>query len=51
MSRGNTKKTKTASGFVNPVTGATYTKAASNAKATKAASDFAKANPKKTYYA
>ncbi len=51
MSRGNTKKTKSASGYQNPVTGATYTKAASNAKASKAAADFAKANPKKAYYA
>lgn len=51
MSKGNTKKTKSASGYQNALTGATYTKASSNAKATKAASDFAKANPKKTYYA
>lgn len=51
MSNSNRKKAKTPSRFVDAVTGKTYTKADSNAKATKAAEGFAKANPKKAFYA
>lgn len=51
MSKGNRKKTKTISRFKDAVTGNVYTKMASNAKATKAAADYATANPKKAFYA
>ena len=51
MSKGNNPKAKTPSRFKDSVTGKTYTKANTNAKATKAASDYAVANPKKAFYA
>lgn len=51
MSNGNNKKTKSPSRFLDAVTGKTYSKAVSNAKADKAAANFVKENPKRTYYA
>lgn len=51
MSNGNNKKAKTPSRFQDAVTGKTYSKTTGNAKATKAADGYAKANPKKAFYA
>ncbi len=51
MSNSNRKKAKTPSRFVDAVTGRTYTKVDNNDKAAKAAERFAKANPKKAFYA
>jgi hypothetical protein len=51
MSKGNNKKAKMPSRFKDAVTAKTYTKAASNAKSTKAAADYASSNPKKAFYA
>lgn len=50
MSKGNRAKAKRPSRFKDSVTGETYTKATVNAKATKAAANYATANPKKAFY-
>ncbi len=50
MSKGNRPKARRPSRFKDSVTGATYTKSAANAKAVKAAADYATANPKKAFY-
>jgi hypothetical protein len=51
MSNGNQKKAKVPSRFTNAKTGATYTKATGSTKANSAAEGYAKANPKKAFYA
>jgi len=51
MSNGNHKKAKVPSRFTNAKTGTTYTKVTDNTKASAKAASFAKANPKKAFYA
>lgn len=51
MSNGNRKKTKGPSGYKDAKTGKTYTKVTDNTKASSAADTYAKAHPKKAFYA
>lgn len=51
MSNGNQKKAKVPSRFKDAQTGKTYSKISNNSKASTAADTYAKANPKKAFYA